>query len=377
MKNCTRQKEPDAKTIEKIIEKSFQYYCGIDIHKKKSFFYIIDNKGRKVFSANIDTSFEAYRNLLEKFEPDEIQIAIEIGGLTFTYCELFLEMGISFHIVNTVKHYAIAKSTSKTDKKDAKRLAINLWKDVLPQKVYMPTPEERELRQLVNHRAAYIKQENRIINTTMAILASHQIVLTRKALRSYETWGKIADKIKDSDQRVLKNIFFHSWKEMHQLWEFTTETETMLMNLIEENKEFTAKYNLLNSIPGVGFITAITVIGLAGNIDRFQNVRQFAKYLGLAPKVRDSGGKQYGNRKITKEGNGLLRGYLGQCTLAMIRTKKESARPLQEWHEAVKKRRGWKKGRVAATRKLAHIIFGVLKFEMPYDPTKVTLKRLA
>ena len=373
MKDCTRQKEPNAKAI----EKPFQYYCGIDIHKKKSYFYIINNKGKRVFSGNINTEMDDYRELLEQYEPDEIQIAIEIGSLTFSYCDLFLEMGISFYIVNTAKHYAIAKSSSKTDKKDAKRLAINLWKDVLPQKVYMPTPEERQLRILISHRAYYVKQLNRLINTTMAFLATYHIVLNRKALRSHKTWMELDEKIKAGDNRILEHLFSHAYQDFHFSCQCTDETEELLLELVEERKEFTEKYDLLLSIPGVGTITAVTVICMAGNIDRFQNVRQFVKYLGLAPKVRDSGGKQYGSRKITKEGNGNLRGYLGQCTLGMIRTKKPEALPLQNWHETVKKKRGWKKARVAATRKLVHIIFGVLKHETLYNPAKVTLKRLA
>lgn len=373
MKDCTRQKEPKSKNTEKL----FQYYCGIDIHKKKSYFYIIDNKGKRVFSGNIDTRIESYRKLLDQFDPEGIQIAIEIGSLTFTYCELFVEMGISFHIVNTSKHYAIAKSNSKTDRKDAKRLAINLWKDVLPQKVYMPTREERQLRVLISHRAYYVRQQNRLVNKTMAILAGYRIVLKRKELRKYEVWTKLEEQIKAGDNRILKHIFPQAWEEMHRIWECITKTEELLMELIQESKEFTKKYNLLLSIPGVGFISAVTIICIAGNINRFQNVRQFAKYLGLAPKVRDSGGKQYGSRKITKEGNGLLRGYLGQCVLAMIRTKDIEAIALQEWYERVKKKRGWKKGKVAAARKLAHIAFGVLKHETPYSATLVTIKKLA
>ena len=374
MKDCTRQKDPNAA---KTIEKQFQYYCGIDIHKKKSYFYIIDNKGKRVFSGNINTNIDDYRELLERYEPDEIQIAIEIGSLTFSYCDLFLEMGISFYIVNTAKHYAIAKSSSKTDKKDAKRLAINLWKDVLPQKVYMPTPEERQLRTLISHRAYYVKQLNRLINVTMAFLATYHIVLTRKALRSHNTWMELDEKIKASDNRILKHLFSHAYQDFLFSCQCMDETEELLLELVGERKEFIEKYDLLLSIPGVGTITAIMVICMAGNIDRFQNVRQFVKYLGLAPKVRDSGGKQYGSRKITKEGNGLLRGYLGQCTLGMMRTRKLEALPLQKWHNTVKKRRGWKKARVAATRKLVHIIFGVLKHETPYNPAMVTLKRLA
>ena len=372
MKDCTRQKEPESKNTEKL----FQYYCGIDIHKKKSYLYIIDNKGKRVFSANIDTKIESYRKVLEQYDPDEIQIAIEIGSLTFSYCDLFLEMGISFHIVNTAKHYAIAKSNSKTDKKDAKRLAINLWKDVLPQKVYMPTPEERQLRILISHRAYYVRQLNRLINTTMACLSTYHLVLNRKALRSYNTWLKLDKEIKSSDNRILKHLFSHAYEDFHFIHQCIGETEELLIELIKESKEFIEKFDLLLSIPGVGVITAITVICMAGNIDRFQNVRQFVKYLGLAPKVRDSGGKQYGSRKITKEGNGNLRGYLGQCTLGMIRTKRLEALPLQSWYETVKKKRGWKKARVATTRKLAHIIFGVLKHETPYNPAMVTLKRL-
>ena len=364
MKNCTKKNN-------KAVKNNYEYFCGIDIHKKKSYVYIVDNNGNRVLSKNISTTKTEYTKLFSQFDSSAIQVAIEIGSITFTYCDLFNNLGIDYHIVNTTTHLAIATSTKKTDKNDAKRLAINLWKEVLPEQVYMPTKEERELRILITHRSRYVKQQTRLINKTMAFLSNYDIVLKRKQLKSHETWEKLEKQIMEGDNNVLKLLFKKAFKEMYFLWETITELEELLLSLVKNNKEFYEKYQLLTSIPGVAFVTAITIIGIVGDISRFDNVRQFASYLGLCPKVRDSGGKQYGSRKITKRGNGLLRGYLCQGVISMLNSKKPEAIPLQTIYDGLKKRRGWKKARVAMSRKYSHIIFGILKYGKPYNPAMV------
>lgn len=369
MKDFTRKND--------LIQERKKYYCGIDIHKKKSYFYIIDDKGDRVLSKNIKTSRKEYEELLQNFIETELHIAIEVGILTFSYCELFSEMGFDYHIVNTLKHTAISKSSNKTDKNDAKRLAINLWKDVLPEKVYMPTKEERELRILVHLRSNYVKSQTRLLNSTMALLSSYGIVLKKKELKKYKVWEKLEEKIMESESEVLKLAFSKAFKEYHFLLESISDTEELIYKLIYSNKDFKKKYELLITIPGVSLIIASTVIALVGDINRFKNVKQFVKYLGLTPKVRDSGGKQYGSRKITKQGYGLLRGYLCQGAISISGSKKEQVIPLKTWYEKTKSRRGWQKARIAMTRKLGHIIFGVLRHGKKYNPKMVTLTKSA
>lgn len=359
------------------IEKLRKLYCGIDIHSRRSYLYVLDEEGERIKSGEIDTTDQSFRIFFEELIDGvtNIFVAIEIGSLTFRYCDVLRDMGISVHVVNTLKNAYIAKSMKKTDKEDARRLSIQLWKDILPEPVHIPDPSEHLLRTMVSHRANLVKSQTRLINRVRYRLREYEIQLQKRSLKKISKWEVILEGISPSDQPLLHLEVSQMMEQFRTLENQIRKTETQMLHLIHQDPEFNSMYTLLLTVPGMGMITITAVLALVGHqVERFKSVRKLASYFGQCPRVRESGGKTLGNSGITKQGNSRIRGYFTQAALAALRTKKENAIPLRLWYENIRRRKGWKVARVALSRKMAAITYGVLKHRKPYDPSRVTWK---
>ncbi len=146
----------------------------------------------------------------------------------------------------------------------------------------------------------------------------------------------------------------------------------MALSRYESNPHFFKDYCRLITIPGVALITASAIIALVGDWSRFKNARKLSSYLGIAPGVANSSDKMVGSNAITKWGNSLMRGYLVQAAIGVLRCKSEDAQSIKKWHETVKIKIGWKKARVRLGRKLCRIMFGMMKNGADYDPSLIT-----
>lgn len=355
------------------ITKEAKFFCGIDLHKRKSFIYVLNDKGRKVKSKEIETSKEEIINFFSCFNSSETIVALEIGPITFSICDVLRDMGISIYVVNTLENHYLSRSMKKTDKQDARKLAIQLWKRILPRPIYIPCKEEREIRELISHRHFLVKDITRIKNRTSYLLSNYGIKLSRKNLGNNVQWSRLSDKIHNLKDTILLFEFDLLYKQYLMLKDQVAKIENLLKTKISEEGRFNEMFEKLFTIPGMGKISSAALIGCIGEIKRFSNVRELVSYLGLCPRIRESGGKSIGGRSITKMGNSLLRGYLTQVAVAALRSGCTDALPLQFWYERLRKKKGWRTARVALARKMASIAFGVLKTNRPFDPGMISI----
>jgi transposase len=112
----------------------------------------------------------------------------------------------------------------------------------------------------------------------------------------------------------------------------------------------------LMTVPGVGLITAVAFLGQVGEIARFTDPRQLVGYLGLDPKVRQSGAAQANTGRISKEGSALVRHVLVEAAQTAVR----SPGPLRAFFERVRARRGHAIAIVAVARKMCVLFWHLL-----------------
>jgi len=130
----------------------------------------------------------------------------------------------------------------------------------------------------------------------------------------------------------------------------------------------------LKAIPGISAMGAITLLSRIGDITRFKNPDSLANYFGLTPGCHNTAGKhRIGG--ITKRGNAIARQVLNFAVIHIVR--KDPA--MKAWHKRIKSRRGSKTARVAVMRRLATIIWHILRWEKPYqfryEPPMATPKK--
>jgi transposase len=137
------------------------------------------------------------------------------------------------------------------------------------------------------------------------------------------------------------------WRQARQ------EAEVLTKQLVEQSKADPV-CRLLMSVPGVGPIVSASFVAVIDDPGRFSDSTDVASYLGLVPRVHQSGATDYRGR-ITKEGDGLSRWLLVEAANALLtRCRKNCA--LREWGLQLREKKGLAKARVAVARKLAVLL---------------------
>jgi transposase len=124
-------------------------------------------------------------------------------------------------------------------------------------------------------------------------------------------------------------------------------------------------------VPGVSVITASTFIAAIGDIHRFRGTRQLVGYLGLDPRVRQSGTAPARHERIAKQGSAPVRQVLVEAACIAVR----SLEPLRAFYERVRARRGAQVAAVATARKLASLFWCLLTHEQDYVYGQPSLTR--
>lgn len=145
---------------------------------------------------------------------------------------------------------------------------------------------------------------------------------------------------------------------------------------LEELARSDLRVRLLDTAPGIGPVTAATFVATVDRADRFVGPHQLEAYLGLVPREYSSGERQSRGR-ITKSGNTRLRCLLIEAAWSIVNYPKPETAALRQWTLSIAKRRGMPRAVVALARRLAGILFAMMRDEAVYDPKRLTSKTRA
>lgn len=244
----------------------------------------------------------------------------------------------------------IAAALVKTDKKDTMTLAKLLAVGMIPP-VWVPPAHVRELRALVSHRQRLIAQQTRTKNRLRSLLQRHHLVPPDGDLFSQtqrDWWAKL-DLSPSEKLRARQDLII-----LDQLAPLITEVDTEIgrLSLAEPWADQTP---YLLQLPGIGLITAMTILGAIGEIERFPTAKKLVGYAGLGARIHASG-QTHRTGGITKQGRKELRAVLIEAAWIAVRYD-------QHWREQfdpLADRIGRQKAIVAIARKLLVVIWHVL-----------------
>lgn len=366
----------------KIQEKTLKLFLGVDLHNESFDVHVINENEKKVDSRKVPTTEAAIRKYFEPYRPDsglDAVVAVEAGNPTFWFCDILEEMGITSEIVNTLEYSRTSNNKKKDDKRDARNLAIDLKRKNLPTiPVYKCPPIQRKMRTLITHRDQYVRDKVRTVNRTYCFLSGRGIKVKKKNLKSsLKAWDDIFVQLKVKDKSGVKSVegldFILAelrlyYQDFKRLKTQIKTIEDRIYTLIK--KHYLQIYKRLITLPGVGYVTAYCLIAQVGDWRRFKSGRNLTSYFGLTPAKRKTGNKKLkGDGSITKEGSSLMRSYLLQGAITISGSTAKKTIPLRQWYESVKIRKGWKKARVALTRKMCEVLFAMIRKGEDYDPS--------
>ena len=330
-------------------------YIGLDVHKKLSYYSMVDSKGTEVKKGRFPTTCEG----LDEFAsvvPEGVGMAIEASTSGIFVYEYLDGRGREVHLAHPVYVKPFAKKHVKTDKVDARVLAQLLRMDYLSES-YVPGKEIRDLRTIVRHRASLVRSRTSLKNRVHALLAIEGVQPPKVS----DLFGRKGTKfLKEVELQESRRTALDNYLEVLGV---LSETIKRVEGIMREKVEVTEEAMWLMSIVGIGFRNALLILSEIGEIERFSNPKSFVSYVGLAPKVEQSGDyTKYGH--ISKHSNGFLRWALIQSTRAAV----HSATPnrFKRIYNRLKARRGEKVAVVATARHMAESVYWVLTKEEFY-----------
>jgi len=224
-------------------------------------------------------------------------------------------------------------------------------------RIQLPTDREAEDRQLTVVRQRMGQQRTRTINRIKHLLRKHNLEQQQpaKGLDTQRTRKWLATLPLAAIDRLEMDLLLAQWK----LWD---EQLAKLELEIEKRQAQSKTAAVLATIPGCAAYGSLALASRIGPIERFPRPASLANYWGLTPGCRNSGEATDRLGSITKQGSAMARFVLGHMVLHVLRRDGR----MRAWHGRIKRRRGSKIARVAVMRRLATIIWHMVKHNEPY-----------
>ncbi|MEJ2091643.1 MAG: IS110 family transposase, partial [Syntrophobacterales bacterium] len=320
-----------------------ELFVGIDLHKHR-WHVTIRTFDIELFSASIPGTWEALCRLLGRYVGNRLQAVYEAGYFGFRLHDRLVDHGI--HCLVTPpslvpKEYG---NRVKTDRRDSRKLAHLLAKGLL-KRVWVPSEEERYHRQVIRRRRQLVRDRVRTQSRIKAELRFHGIHVEEP--RGRWTQPYLAHlRLLNFGNRWMQESF-NRLLEQYEFLSAQIDKQTQLLRELSETVRYRDRVKILQSIPGIGMISAMEVLLELQDISRFRRAEQLAAYVGLTPSQYSSADKVRMGR-ITGIGKNTLRSLLVEASWTLIR--KDQA--MREKYERIKIRSGGKRAIVAIARTL-------------------------
>ncbi len=337
-------------------------FIGLDVHL--DFCEIAICEAGKVCSAGrVPSSPEGVRVLANSLGPDD-HVALEATGNALAIARLLEPYAARVVVAATKELRAITEAKVKTDRRDARTLARLLAAGLLSG-CWLPDEATRAVRRRLARRAQLVRQRTRCKNEVHAVLMRN--LKGRPSMT--DVFGKLgrawlAELELPADERETVDGCIRQIN-------FVDGEIAILEQAIAEHALGSADVRRLMTVPGVSLMTATTFMAAVGDIERFSDPRKLVSYLGLDPKVRQSGSSPARPGRISKQGAAHARPMLTEAAFVAVST----AGPMRAFYERVRVRRGSQIAIVAVARKLAVLFWHLLTREQDYAFARPSLTR--
>lgn len=323
-------------------------YIGMDLHKNYLQIAAIDKDGHLLHNSKINNdpkSIDAFFDGIDR----NAKVVMESSSVWYdAYCRI-AEKGFDVTLSNPIKTKAIASAKIKTDKIDAKILADLLRGGYIAQ-CYVPDRRTMDLRELVRHREFLVRQRTNLKNKIHGILL----------LSGIRIQGTPFSQKYNKGLQKLGNYRISDYLKMIETLDLQIDTITKrIQTCVKEDRSA----NLLTTIPGIGYYSALLIASEIGDISRFPDSHRLCSYAGLVPSTRSSGGTTY-HGKITKPGSRHMRWVVTECVHSHIRYQNSN---ITRFYDRIAKKKGKAKATVAAASKMLRIIYWILKENREYQ----------
>lgn len=316
-------------------------------HQQVSIFDTVTGEVEELKLMHVEQAMGFYRAL-----EAPVLIGMESVGNSRWFEQAVCGLGHELWIGDAAQIRASYVRRQKTDRRDAGHILRLLLEKRFP-RIWTPSNEQRDQRQLLLHRHRLVGMRTRI-KTELQHLALNQGVQKKSAL-----WSVLGRA--DLEKLPLEGWTARRRQDLLNLLAMLDHQVAELDIAVERAARSNAQARLLMTQPGVGPVTALAFVVTIGDVGRFPRGKQVASYLGLIPSERSSGSKRRLGA-ISKQGNVFLRTMLVEAAQSAVRYDETFRK--EYLHRCHHKPKGVAK--VAAARKLAVRLYWMLRTQQPY-----------
>ena len=340
-----------------------EYCVGLDVHKGRTTFVVQEARGtvvdRGAFSTTADglAAWIAQRGL-----PSGTRVVLETGTLAFFVSDALTAAGLAPRVIDAHEvRLKAQRPRQKSDRRDAFELCDGGRRDIYRAVVHVPTPEFRQLRELLARRRHFVRVQTAQSNAVKKALRGCGQAALARSLRTPAGWARLQTRVAAQPAlRLAVTAHRRVWTAAY------TERLALETALEVHGRPFAATLRRLQTVPGVGPIVAVTALAAFAEVTRFPSAKHAASYAGLVPSTYQSGAcDRHGH--ITKRGSAELRAML-------VEAAHHAARRDHPLHAAFTKlcvRRGYKPAIVAIAHRLCRILFALLRDETEFRPVLI------
>lgn len=337
------------------------YYCGIDLGNKDTSVCMIDKRRQVKLEVSVATRSEELRKVFTKYQG--LNCIVEAAPLAEWLCNEIEACGRGHTITVVCSRKAKAvlsgHSGKKTDKRDARALA-ELCKSGWFEPVHRKSAQARELRSYLTARKQLVECSTAMASSIRGILRAHGIRLSAGTDESGFS-SKVIEAVKELPDKARTGVveLLKAFEMLHG------QQRSMYRTLRNETPKCPETARLLD-IPGVGPALSSAFVATIDDPTRFESGEKVASYIGLVPRVHQSGETEYRGR-ITKTGDRLLRWLLVEAAGVLL-TRAGTDWELKAWGLKLQEKKGTGKARVAVARRLCVIMWKIWKEQISYNP---------
>ncbi len=325
---------------------------GCDFHPSYQQIAMMDTETGELWEGRLEHEQGEARRFYQALQGQTVRVGMEAVGNSHWFEQLLAELGHELWIGDAAQIRRLVVRQQKTDRRDAKHI-LDLLLDGRFPRLWVPSPQMRDVRQLLRHRQKLVEIRTQVKNQ-LQHLALNQGV--RRKSRLWSVQGRA----------VLEQLPLPPWTarrrgDLLAMLDRLQEQVGELDRAVRAEAEQRSEVRLLMTHPGVGPVVGLAYVLTIGPITRFPRGKQVASYLGLIPSEHTSGGHQkFG--PISKQGNTMMRTLLVEAAQTAARFDEQ----LRRQYGRLKARKHSALAKVMVARKLAVRMYWMLRENKPY-----------
>jgi transposase len=334
-----------------------RFYCGVDLHARTLSVCILDGDGNAVFHDTIAASPDAFLKAVQPFR-DGLAVACECMFAWYWLADFCHEQEIPFVLGHALYMKAIHGGKAKTDKIDAKKIAVLLRGGMLPQ-AYVYPRGMRETRDLLRRRTYLVRRRAEALAHLVNTNSQYNLPPLAKKLTYAANREELDLPARFADPSVKRNVEV----DLALIDAYDAQVGALELYLTRSAKVDDAQaYARLRSVPGVGKVLGLVMLYEIHDIRRFAAAGQFLSYARLVRCAHESAGKKQGTGGH-KIGNAHLKWAFSEATCLLLR----SCPRAKAWLTRRERKHGKKRALGALAARLGRAVYHLLRKGQAFD----------